>query len=222
MKGVIAGLILLVSLVSAMGSGPANHPQNPSRTDEGGQDPAKPVFSEAGLKNDLPFADIRTIADLNNSVPKEYLLGAGDEIEILVWEQEDLSGIHRIGPDGIMTLPLVGQVKMASLTRGQATEMLQASFARFVRDPLVTLRVVEYHNNRVFVLGKVDNPGVVPLQGQATLLQALSQAGSVPLQPTGSGLSKCAVIRGQRSNHLDRSQRTAFRREPEPKSKTGQ
>ena len=63
----------------------------------------------------------------------------------------------------------------------------------------MTLSVIEYHNNKAFVLGRVSNPGVVSFPGEGTLLEALSLAGGLPVleKENDSFLSKCAIIRGR-------------------------
>ena len=105
-----------------------------------------------------------------------YRLGPGDVIYVNVWGDEGLSGNYRIGPDGGITLPLFGSVQMSGMTRDEAAEHLKETLSEHYYDPNVVIIVSEFNNNNVFLLGAFDWPGEYKLEGQATLLQALSLA----------------------------------------------
>ena len=154
-------------------------------------------FSRAGSKHQRAYALPKSIEDLNNSLPGEYLIGPGDLLDIQVWEQENLSGEQTVGPDGMISLPFAGFVQVEGKTRAQARELILAGFAEFYQDPVVSLQIKEYNNNRVFVLGRVGTPGVIRFQGRGSLLEALSKAGSLPTTGPVAQLTKCAVIRGR-------------------------
>jgi len=159
--------------------------------------PAESSFEIAPLKGGAPYPGPNTIAELNAAIPRDYLLGPGDVVAVQVWGEPDLSGEHTIGPDGVLALTLIGPQRVASLNRTQATDMLRQALARYYQDPSVNLQVRQYRNNRVFVLGRVENPGVVPLEGRGTLLEVITRAGSIPTAGTPSPLAKCTVIRGR-------------------------
>lgn len=158
--------------------------------------PKDPAFQPAQSKA-LPYAGPETIQELNASIPKEYLLGPGDLVDVQVWEQPKLSGQQTIGPDGMVALQLIGPVEVQSLTRTQAAAALQKAFEKYYREPIVTLQVLEYKNNRAFVMGRVERPGLIRFDGQGTLLELLAMAGSQPVDGPGNRLEKCAVIRGK-------------------------
>jgi len=156
----------------------------------------QPVFELAASKA-LPYAGPETIQELNASIPSEYLLGPGDLVDIQVWDQPKLSGRQTIGPDGMLALPLIGPVYLQSLTRTTAAASLTKALEQYYQEPIVTLQVVEYNNNRAFVMGRVERPGLIRFEGQGTLLELLAKAGSQPVDGPGNRLAKCAVIRGK-------------------------
>ena len=128
--------------------------------------------------------------------PAAYRLGEGDLLDVNVWERADLTGAHVVGPDGVITLPVAGPIKVAGLTREEAAAACRTVLSKYYADVSVTVGVSQYVSNRVFVLGRVRTPGVQQLSTAPTLLEALSRAGG-PVQEGAGALSHCAVIRGR-------------------------
>jgi polysaccharide export outer membrane protein len=129
---------------------------------------------------------------------EEYLVGPGDAIHLAVVGHNELSGPRRVGPDGRITVPLAGTLDLRGLTRAECEGLVRERLAPyFTRQPSVSLDITEYVNNKAYVLGRVEHPGVVDLTGSGTLLQALSQAGGLPVSEFRSFLSKCAILRGR-------------------------
>jgi polysaccharide biosynthesis/export protein len=131
---------------------------------------------------------------------KDYRLGEGDEIVISVWGRAELSGKHTIGPDGNITLPYVGLFPIANLTRTQAAVAAQQAWSNFYDAVTVTVQVQRYEANKIFVLGRVANPGVLRFEGQPTLLEAVTRAGGLPIGGIGAekaALARCMVFRGR-------------------------
>ncbi len=128
-----------------------------------------------------------------------YSLGDGDEISVDVWSHPELSGRHVIGPDGKITLPIAGIMKVSDLTREEAQNAISASFARFYSDLLVTVRVDRYTSYRVFVLGRPGSPGVLQFDSQPTLLDVITRTSSTAsISATDkAGLGRCAILRGR-------------------------
>ena len=108
-----------------------------------------------------------------------YVVGPGDRLKVLVWNQENISGEYVVAGDGSFSFPLIGRVAVAGLTVGKLeTELRRLLSDGFFRDPQVTASVVEYRSKRVFVMGALRQPGTYPLTREMTLIEALSSAGS--------------------------------------------
>src|SRR5271165_5016987 len=90
-----------------------------------------------------------------------YSLGDGDEITVEVWNHAELSGHHVIGPDGKITIPIAGILKVVDLTREQAQKAVSEAFSRYYSDLSVTVRVDRYTSYRVYILGRAAVPGVL-------------------------------------------------------------
>ncbi|MEM7309048.1 MAG: polysaccharide biosynthesis/export family protein [Planctomycetota bacterium] len=128
----------------------------------------------------------------------DYRIGPGDGIRVTVVGQPDVTGQHVVGPDGSVSVPLAGTVALRGDTRDRAAERIGDRLQTFFLEPLrVTVEVTDYRNNKAYVLGRVERPGVVDLTGAGTLLQVLAEAGGLPVREYRSFLARCAIIRGR-------------------------
>lgn len=107
----------------------------------------------------------------------EYLIGAGDLLEVVVWKNADLSGEFRVRPDGKFSMPLIGDVIAAGKTTDAINMQIQTKLQLFIESPYVSTIIRETASNRVYVLGEVNEPGAYPIEGSLTVLQALALAG---------------------------------------------
>lgn len=148
-------------------------------------------------EDEIPFATPEVIRLYEANLAKEYSIGPGDKIQVEVWNRAELSGEHLVGPYGNITLPMIGEFQVGGSTRNNATKSIKTAYAKLYDDPIVTVRILEYMNNKVYVLGRVSNPGIIHLDGNATILEALSMAGGLPTQDKSAFLSKCYIIRGR-------------------------
>jgi polysaccharide export outer membrane protein len=129
-----------------------------------------------------------------------YTLGNGDEITVDVWNHAELSGHHVIGPDGKITLPIAGVLKVAGLTREEAQTAVMNGLSRYYSDLAVTVRVDRYTSYRIYVVGRPGAPGELQFDTQPTLLDVLARATPSPITIPGTGsasLGRCAIIRGR-------------------------
>ncbi len=106
-----------------------------------------------------------------------YKVGAGDILRVVVWKNPDLSGEYLVRPDGIITLPLVGDVLAGGMITDGIGLQIERKLKYFVEAPMVTVNVVQAGSSQVFILGEVARPGAYPLPGPFTLLQAIAVAG---------------------------------------------
>jgi|YelNatPaOPRAMG01_1025707.scaffolds.fasta_scaffold10822_4 polysaccharide export outer membrane protein len=116
----------------------------------------------------------------NKPSPADYRIGSDDELAINVLEAPDLSSAYRVSADGNISMPLLGTIKVAGLTPHETELVLEALLRRtYMKDPQVTVTVVEMQSHTVSVLGAVQKPGVFQIRGTKTLLEMLSMAGGL-------------------------------------------
>ena len=105
-----------------------------------------------------------------------YLLTAGDDLAITIFDEPDLSGTYRIDESGHVDLPLIGLTNTTNISTTQFQALLTEAYqGRYLQNPLIR---VELANPRpVYILGEVRNPGEYEYTGAMTMLQGVAKAG---------------------------------------------
>jgi polysaccharide export outer membrane protein len=142
--------------------------------------------------------------------PAGFLLGPEDELEITVWKNLELSRTTAIRPDGLISMPLIGDVQAAGLTADalaqRITERLKQYFAT---TPAVSVSVKTINSYSVFVMGEVAKPGKYQLKSYVTVLQAISTAGGFTVYAKRNKLQIVRVV--ENSDHTRREVRILLR-----------
>jgi polysaccharide export outer membrane protein len=129
-----------------------------------------------------PAPDTPTITQhpsqiLSLEIPTDYVIGKGDVLRVFVWRNEQLSNQVIVRPDGKISLPLLQDLQAAGLTVLQLQKEIMRGFSEYLERPKVTVIVNEINSYKVSVLGEVMKPGVYPVTGATTLVEAISMAG---------------------------------------------
>ena len=107
----------------------------------------------------------------------DYRVGAQDLLEITVFGVPDLGRTARVNANGEVSLPLIGTVKAGGRTVAQLESELARRYSEgYLQRPQMTVFVKEYANQRITVEGSVREPGIYPLTGPTTLVQAIAVA----------------------------------------------
>ena len=111
---------------------------------------------------------------------QEYQIGEGDLLKISVYDNADLTTESRVGGDGKITFPLVGEVEVNGLTTAEAQRKIAVMLQNgFIKKPQVAVFITEYKSKKVTALGEFTKPGIVELRGNATLMEVISNAGGI-------------------------------------------
>jgi protein involved in polysaccharide export with SLBB domain len=113
------------------------------------------------------------------AVEQDYILHKGDDLQILAFNNAELGQKAKIRPDGKISLLLLNDVKAAGLTAEQLGRILSQDYAKFFRNPRITVSVTSFTNQEVFVGGEVETPKLLPLNGRLTLAAAIFSAGGL-------------------------------------------
>jgi polysaccharide export outer membrane protein len=117
-------------------------------------------------------------APAGQAIPEDYRIGPQDLVEIQVYGVDSLRREVRVNSRGVISLALIGAVNIGGLTAQEAEEMLTAKYEKdYLRNPQVSVFIKEFTTQRITVEGAVGHPGVFPIKGQTTLLQAIAMAG---------------------------------------------
>jgi polysaccharide export outer membrane protein len=110
----------------------------------------------------------------------DYLIGAGDTLQVAVFKDPDLSVPNQmVRPDGRITLPLVKEVAVAGMTERQAEAAIAAAMGKFVTDPVVTVVVTLPTSKKIYMVGAVRKEGTLPYTYGMTVMQAISEGGGL-------------------------------------------
>lgn len=155
------------------------------------------AFQPAQKSEQIDYASPEALAELERGGDGVYRLAEGDALQITVWNRPELSGKQLLGPDGRLTIPLAGTLKLNGETRETAANQIGHALSPYIRKPSVYVGVEQYTGNRVTVLGRVQNPGVQQFDRPPNLLEALARAGSLPVIDKQATLTRVAVFRGR-------------------------
>jgi len=140
----------------------------------------------------VQLADHLSVPDTTLPVQSgDVRVGPMDLLEISVFGAPDLDNSYQVDFEGKLKLPLIGSVQAAGYTAAQLATQLEKRLAEnYLQDPDVTVRIMETRKRYVTVDGSVSKPGMYPVEGQLTLLQAIALSGG----PTDGANPRRVVI----------------------------
>lgn len=115
----------------------------------------------------------------------EYIVGESDVLNITVWNNPQLSGESVVRPDGKISIPLIGEIKVAGLTPRQIQDQVTAGYKTFISDPRVNVGLVRTDSKEVYVIGAVQKPGSYSLSTPMTVIQLIAKAGGLIMYSSG-------------------------------------
>lgn len=202
-KGCLPGLLFGLCLLGGCASSPYMSDVDQEASAGPGGAPPVQMITDQWLSAEQQRHARRTLQDVSALVerqPFSYRIGSGDVLSIVVWDHPELGAAlpmdrnaappfgnepalsptagFVVDHDGRVQFPYAGAVAVAGLTELQARDLLAERLARFIRQPIVTLRVQSYRSQRVYIDGEVKTPGLQPINDiPMTLVEALNRAG---------------------------------------------
>jgi len=134
----------------------------------------------AAMSVDAAWAQQRNSAPIpgkDTLALEEYRIGPEDVLNISVWKNDPMSRTVPVRPDGMISLPLLDDVRAAGLTPMQLRELLVQKLAEYVPSPSVSVIVSEVRSFKVSVLGEVNRPARYELKSRTTVLDVIALAG---------------------------------------------
>jgi polysaccharide export outer membrane protein len=166
-------------------------PQTASRT-AAQQSPVTPAVTPPGSTNG------RTVVP-----PPGYVIGPDDVLAIVFWREKDLSAEVVVRPDGMITLPLLEDIRVTGLTPAELKVKVTAEAAKLVTSPNVTVIVKQINSRKVFITGHVARPGSYPLTAPMTVVQLIAMSGGLL---EFADRSKIRVMRGPETHRVNYKQ----------------
>ncbi|MCS6803975.1 MAG: polysaccharide biosynthesis/export family protein [Acidobacteriota bacterium] len=192
-RKVLPGIVLMLGLqlsVSAQSASPSL-PSSSTATPAGATEPDSTIVQFAGGPPQL-----RTSSG--------YQLHQGDKLEVKFFYQPELNQETIVKPDGMISLPLIGDVRAEGLTVSELEQKLTERYAKELIDPLISVTLKEFVKPRIFIGGYVVKPGAYELRDGDMLAQAVLLAGGftpqahrkqvIHLRPIGEGQMRVTVV----------------------------
>lgn len=118
-----------------------------------------------------------------SAVDGEYKIGVDDRVQVSVWRNPDLSVTVPVRPDGMISVPLIGDIQAGGLTPNQVAENIRRKLSVYIRDPSVAVILTELRSHeflsRVRVTGAVRTPRSLAFRQGMTVLDAVLEAGGI-------------------------------------------
>lgn len=129
----------------------------------------------------------------------EYRLNTGDQIKVIVFGEDDLSGTYTIDGMGRVALPLIGDVIIRDKTVGEAEARIIENYSRdYLKDPKVTVQVAQYRP--FYILGEVKQPGSYPYVDSMTILNAVVLGGGFTYRADKHDIEIKRMVKSQKGN----------------------
>ncbi len=129
-----------------------------------------------------------------------YVIGAGDNLNIIVWRNPELSLSVPVRPDGKVSAPLVDELVAQGKTSSEVARDIEKKLSTYVRDPVVTVIVTSFigpYSEQIRVVGEAAKPQFLPYKQKMTLLDVMIAVGGLTDFADGNGAS---ILRGSEGN----------------------
>ncbi len=134
-----------------------------------------------------------------SEAPSASTLGGGDKIALRVYGEEELGGEFVVAPEGTISFPLVGKVKVHGMTCAHVEDALVEKLQNgFLQKPSVTCSVLEYNSKKIFVFGQVKKPGNFRYVDEMSVVQAISEAGGFSERASPDETTLVRVVDGDK------------------------
>jgi polysaccharide export outer membrane protein len=135
-------------------------------------------------------------ADAQESPEARYLIGPGDNLNIVVWRNPELSLVVPVRPDGKITTPLVEDLPATGKTASELAREIEKSLAKYIQSPVVTVIVTSFvgpYSQQIRVIGEAARPQALPYREHMTLLDVMIAVGGITDFADGN---KASILRG--------------------------
>ena len=183
---ILRGTFVLLLLIPTLATSPAQ------------QSTGKPVLSAQPAAKETA-APSPAVAPDTPMITRDYVIGANDSLQITVWKEQQLSGTFPVRPDGMITLPLIGDTMAAGFTPMQLTADITTRLKQFLTDPVVNVAVMAVNSKVVFFVGQVGRVGPLTLTPGMTILQAIASAGGLN---DYANKKKIYILRGEQGKQV--------------------
>ncbi|MBX3641041.1 MAG: polysaccharide export protein [Nitrosomonas sp.] len=127
----------------------------------------------------------------------DYLVGPGDNINIIVWRNPEISMSVPVRPDGKITTPLVEDLPASGKTATQLARDIEETLSKYIQEPVVTVVVTDFvgpYSEQIRVVGEATRPQALPYREHMTLMDVLIAVGGITDFASGNRASIIRII----------------------------
>jgi len=135
------------------------------------------------------FTDLRESIRIAKNEPQRlevingrYQIDPPDVLRIVVRDNRDMDSEVMVRPDGYITVPIVGDIYVAKKTPEELATLLDTEFGHYIKDVKTNVTVTAFNSKKIYVWGEVERPGPQPYTGDMSLVEAISQAGTITIR----------------------------------------
>ena len=197
-----AGVVLAAVLLNACAMAPGMKMEEPAEVPDGQVVRVAPITLDLLNRMEADYESrVQQVAEEFSAESQSYVIGNGDVLQIIVWDHPELtipagqfrdaetSG-QQVGEDGYLYYPYVGMVRAAGMNIAALRDVLTERLSTYIQDPQLDVRVVGFRSKRVYVVGEVNAPGVLPLNDvPLTIADAISLSGGLTENAHKSGVN---------------------------------
>ena len=154
------------------------------------------VFAVSGCATKLPMAPNRL--DVNNDYA--YVIGPGDNLNIVIWRNPELSTSVPVRPDGMITTPLVEDIKATNKTPTQLAREVEKALTKYIQDPIVTIIVTGFvgpYSEQIRIVGQAARPQTIPYRQNMSILDVMISVGGLTDFAAGN---RATILRTREGN----------------------
>jgi polysaccharide export outer membrane protein len=160
----------------------------------------------AGCSSNSTLPEATTRPSLTTSIDNyKYLIGPGDDVNIFVWRNPEVSGSFTVRPDGMITTSLVEDLQVSGKTPTALAREVEEELSKYIRDPIVTVSVGRFsgpYSEQVRVIGEATSPQAISYQEDMTLLDLMVAVGGITEFANGDGSKLIRVENGIQKEYI--------------------
>lgn len=141
---------------------------------------------------------------MDSAPPADYVIGAGDNVNITVWRNPEVSGSFPVRPDGKLTTPLVEDLQASGRTATQLARDIEKALSKFIQQPVVTVIVTGFvgsNDRQVRVIGQAARPQALPYRRDMSLMDVMIAVGGITEFAAGNRASIIRTVGGKQTTY---------------------
>ena len=159
-----------------------------------------PIFTLGGCSSlKWPWQTYYPPAENVAVTEHDYLIGPGDDIDIIVWRNPEVSMVVPVRPDGKITTPLVEDLQASGKTSTQLARDIEEALSKYIQQPVVTVIVKQFigpYSEQIRVLGEASDPQALPYREKMTVMDVMIAVGGLTDFADGNGSRIIRITNG--------------------------